>query len=186
MGDSPDDLRRAARNARDRTRRAHDRERLTRQERARRDARKRAMIASRGGACARCKRTVEEIGHVAAFDFHHVDPRSKRCNINRMYYLREELRAQELAKCIVLCATCHRVVEATAAEETESGAGGAVPSLAAMKRPQGRPPLGSEHALRIASERMADAIRRAEAIAHRRAEEKRRREAAWREMPPLF
>jgi hypothetical protein len=170
MQDTAEDLRRAARNARDRTRRAHDRDRLTLRERQRRDAKKRIMLASLGGRCKRCLRTVEEIGHVAAFDFHHLIPATKRYGINRIYNLRAELREEELSKCIVLCANCHRIVEATSATFVASSKGvkeSVSPVL--RKRRQGRPPLGSAHALQIACERMAAVIRRAEARATRRA-----------------
>lgn len=173
MQDTAEDLRRAARNARDRTRRAHDRDRLTLQERQRRDARKRTMLTSLGGKCKRCLRTIEEIGHVAAFDFHHTNPATKRYGINRIYNLRAALREEELSKCIVLCANCHRIVEATNATFVASplsshGVKESV-SLVLQKRKQGRPPLGSAHALQIATERMAAVIRRAEAAATRRA-----------------
>jgi hypothetical protein len=190
MPESHEEHRRAARNARDRARRAYDRDRLTRLERRRRDAKKRAMIAYLGGACQRCKRTVEDLGHAAAMDFHHRDPQQKRYNVNRMYTLREELRRRELDKCDLLCASCHRVIEATASDTPASGKGtdddSAGPSLARLRRPRGRPPLGSAYALRVASARVADVIRREEVAARRRAEERRRAESNRRLMPSLF
>jgi hypothetical protein len=188
MHDSHDARRRAALNARDRARRAHDRERLTRLERTRRDAKKRAMIAYLGGACRRCKRTVEELGHAAAMDFHHRDPRQKKYNVNRMYTLREELRRRELDKCDLLCASCHRVIEAMANDDDNTSDGDDHPALllAAHRRPRGRPPLGSANALRVANARIADVIRREEQAATRRAEERRRAEANRRLMIPLF
>ena len=48
--------------------------------------------------------------HPAALDFHHEDPSKKEANIHRLLQngLSSKLE-KELAKCIVLCANCHRI-----------------------------------------------------------------------------
>jgi len=56
-------------------------------------------------SCTKCG-----FSHPAALDFHHVDPKEKESNIHRLLsnglYKRLE---EELKKCIVLCANCHRI-----------------------------------------------------------------------------
>ena len=66
-------------------------------------------VESKGGKCQIC-------GYnrcIAALEFHHVDPTQKlfgiRCAGNTMSW--EKMRA-ELDKCVLLCANCHREVEA--------------------------------------------------------------------------
>jgi hypothetical protein len=70
--------------------------------------RRRITDAAKAGGCARC-------GHkdLSALDFHHVDPRSKKRNVSTYApsWSEEELRA-EIAKCVVLCANCHRALHA--------------------------------------------------------------------------
>ena len=48
--------------------------------------------------------------HVAAFDFHHVDPKKKIAGINRMINRNNSLEKiqAEIAKCRVICSNCHR------------------------------------------------------------------------------
>lgn len=62
-----------------------------------------------GGECALC-------GYnkcPAALEFHHLDPSQKEFNIGQSGATRSwQLVQQELLKCILLCANCHREVEA--------------------------------------------------------------------------
>ncbi len=56
--------------------------------------------------CADCGQT-----HPATLEFHHLDPAKKEVNISRLIATSSSLRRlkEEMAKCIVLCANCHRI-----------------------------------------------------------------------------
>lgn len=58
-----------------------------------------------GGKCARCGWT----GDPAAFEFHHRDKSQKEFCISRYSNKKWELVKNELAKCELLCANCHRI-----------------------------------------------------------------------------
>ena len=64
------------------------------------------------GGCVVCGET-----HIRALDFHHVDPRTKRFAIaaSVKQYRSPKQVLSEMAKCVLLCATCHRKVEADSA-----------------------------------------------------------------------
>jgi hypothetical protein len=48
--------------------------------------------------------------HVAAMDFHHVDPSTKEDNVWRLISNGQYAKAyEEIKKCVVLCANCHRI-----------------------------------------------------------------------------
>jgi len=56
-------------------------------------------------ACAKCN-----FSHPAALDFHHTDPSQKESNVHRLSANGQYKRAhEEIKKCIVLCANCHRI-----------------------------------------------------------------------------
>jgi len=56
-------------------------------------------------ACTKCGFT-----HHAALDFHHEDPSKKEYNVNRLVSDGRFRKAyEEIKKCIVLCANCHRI-----------------------------------------------------------------------------
>ena len=105
---------RQRRNARERAARAARRDAVAEREREKRDELKRRMIAYLGGACMRCRRTLEDFGHPAAFDFHHRDWRTKVFNVAGNYKRSWPVLRAELDKCDLLCACCHRVTEALA------------------------------------------------------------------------
>lgn len=63
------------------------------------------LEAKAGKSCVRCGEA-----HPACLDFHHVDPSTKTVNFDKMrrdMFPREKV-LEELAKCIILCANCHR------------------------------------------------------------------------------
>jgi hypothetical protein len=70
---------------------------------------KQLAVAHLGGKCTIC-------GYnkcVDALDFHHLDPKEKSFAISYKGYTRSwENVKLELAKCILLCANCHRELEA--------------------------------------------------------------------------
>lgn len=58
--------------------------------------------------CTKCN-----FSHPAALDFHHTDPSQKEGNVHRFAANGQYKRAyEEVKKCIVLCANCHRVLHA--------------------------------------------------------------------------
>jgi hypothetical protein len=75
--------------------------------RARRSVIKSVCVAAFGGHCSQCKEQVPD----AAFDFHHLRGKdqaiSKAIDNGSVAQL-----AEELAKCALLCANCHRVEHA--------------------------------------------------------------------------
>jgi transposase len=69
---------------------------------------KRTLVAEAGGACALCG--YDEL--LAALEFHHLDPATKRFGIGTRGLARNiaALR-EEAAKCVLLCTRCHVEVE---------------------------------------------------------------------------
>jgi hypothetical protein len=70
---------------------------------------KRRLVQEAGGSCRLC-------GYdrcVAALEFHHIDPTTKRFSLSQKGMSRalDTVRA-EAAKCVLLCANCHAEVEA--------------------------------------------------------------------------
>lgn len=56
-------------------------------------------------ACTKCG-----FNHFAALDFHHEDPTQKEHSVNRLVSDGRFKKAyEEIKKCIVLCANCHRI-----------------------------------------------------------------------------
>ena len=49
--------------------------------------------------------------HPAAIDFHHIDPKTKEFSIGSELYNGKSIESikEEMKKCIVLCANCHRI-----------------------------------------------------------------------------
>jgi len=48
-------------------------------------------------------------GHHAALDFDHIDPKTKRRDIAKMHTTNIKALREEMEKCQVLCANCHRI-----------------------------------------------------------------------------
>ncbi len=69
---------------------------------------KRILVAEAGGRCSICGYD----RHVAALEFHHLDPSEKEFTLARRgAHSIEKLRA-EVSKCVLLCSNCHAEVEA--------------------------------------------------------------------------
>lgn len=77
-----------------------------------------AQIRSRNRAYAgnlKMERGCAQCGyrkHPCALQFHHLDPSTKKFTIGRTNEWSINMLASEIAKCIVLCANCHAVLEA--------------------------------------------------------------------------
>ena len=55
--------------------------------------------------CTHCN-----FSHPAALDFHHVNPAEKEHNVHKLVANKQFKKAyEEIKKCIVLCANCHRI-----------------------------------------------------------------------------
>lgn len=67
---------------------------------------KRQAVAYLGGKCRHCGFD----GHNSAFDYHHIDPNEKDINFKSSRQWSWERLKQELDKCVLLCANCHRGV----------------------------------------------------------------------------
>lgn len=67
---------------------------------------KKKAIEYLGGVCKKCGFA----GHFASFDFHHIDPKTKEMNWNKMRKKSWDNLLVELNKCILLCSNCHQVV----------------------------------------------------------------------------
>lgn len=72
----------------------------------REDKRKRKLWAIEylGGQCTACAQKF----HPSVYEFHHKDPSTKDRDPSKMLQLSMERLTEELDKCILLCANCHR------------------------------------------------------------------------------
>lgn len=68
---------------------------------------KQIAIDALGGKCADCGGVFPP----AVYDFHHVDPTEKEYNLGNIIRRKRnrEIIAEELSKCVLLCANCHRI-----------------------------------------------------------------------------
>jgi hypothetical protein len=96
----------------DERRRAYDRgrpqevkDREAEKARATRRANKWQFIEKMGGECQDCHNTFP----MCVYDFHHLDPNEKDIEPGFLFHRRLDVIEQELAKCILLCANCHRI-----------------------------------------------------------------------------
>jgi predicted transcriptional regulator len=70
---------------------------------------KTALIEWNGEKCQSCKSQFD----VSVYDFHHVNPSSKKANLGILIARRSYLEiAAEAPKCVLVCACCHREIEA--------------------------------------------------------------------------
>ncbi len=76
---------------------------------------KQKAVEYKGGKCERCGYDK----HLAALEFHHLNPEEKDFNFGDMKSRKWEDIKDELNKCILLCSNCHRV-EHSKYEETSS------------------------------------------------------------------
>lgn len=70
--------------------------------------RERGRVVLERGSCLRCGES-----DAAALDFHHLDPSAKNGEVARMARSGAAAKARaEAAKCVILCANCHRKLHA--------------------------------------------------------------------------
>jgi hypothetical protein len=65
-------------------------------------------INKKGGECLDCKLRLKD-SHYAVFEFHHLDPSQKDFNWTKLRLRSQADVDKELAKCVCLCANCHRI-----------------------------------------------------------------------------
>lgn len=66
------------------------------------------MAESMGGKCVCCGYNK----HITALEFHHIDPQNKSFSFGRYNVCRWDDIVIELRKCVLVCANCHREIEA--------------------------------------------------------------------------
>ena len=64
---------------------------------------KRNFVDSQKNKCVKCGDTRSYV-----LDFHHIDPETKEFTIGKMKKSSENIIQNEIEKCVVLCANCHR------------------------------------------------------------------------------
>lgn len=92
-----------------RSRAADDPEWYERRKESRSDARrqkKSKAVASRGGVCAKCLGSFPDY----VFEFHHVVPEEKEHTPSKLFMLSDSKIEQELAKCVMVCSNCHKII----------------------------------------------------------------------------
>lgn len=70
--------------------------------------RKIQYIKSLGGKCEKCGLQLTDTNY-SVFDFHHIDPKQKEFTWTKMRLLSDKKIKEELIKCQLLCANCHRL-----------------------------------------------------------------------------
>ncbi|MCC6460155.1 MAG: hypothetical protein IT260_06775 [Saprospiraceae bacterium] len=73
--------------------------------------RKIKAIHYKGSQCDRCQLNLNNT-HYSVFEFHHLNPKIKEFNWTKLRMTSWEKITQELDKCILLCANCHRIIHA--------------------------------------------------------------------------
>lgn len=68
-------------------------------------SRKKQAVSHMGGRCADCKMVYPYY----VYEFHHLDPSQKEAQFNTLRRRSWEAVVAELAKCVMLCANCHRI-----------------------------------------------------------------------------
>lgn len=65
-------------------------------------------IRQLGGRCVDCGFIFNETNFPVC-EFHHLEPKNKDFDWNRLRLRSEKILQEELKKCIILCANCHRI-----------------------------------------------------------------------------
>ena len=70
--------------------------------------RKMFSIEYKGGKCEDCG-IIATMENRSIFDFHHLNPSNKKDDINEIHTKNIDRLKEELDKCVLLCANCHRL-----------------------------------------------------------------------------
>lgn len=70
--------------------------------------RKIKAIEHMGNQCADCGLHVRD-SHYSVFEFHHINPEEKDASWTKLRLRSWDSILHELAKCVMLCANCHRI-----------------------------------------------------------------------------
>ena len=76
--------------------------------------RKQEYVDRMGGACSQCGWKPKAAREYAAMDLHHKDPGTKVATVSELWTGSREKLEVELAKCVLICANCHRIHHAEA------------------------------------------------------------------------
>ena len=71
----------------------------------RRDERKAKLVKEFGDVCHDCNRSFA----VCCYDFHHVDPSTKKFEIAPRLDGNYDTILEEAKKCVMICSNCHRI-----------------------------------------------------------------------------
>ena len=71
--------------------------------------RKIKYIQQLGGKCQSCGLELTD-SNFSVFDFHHTDPQEKEYVWTKLRLFSDSRIQEELSKCIVVCANCHRLI----------------------------------------------------------------------------
>lgn len=78
--------------------------------------RKKAFVRLLGDKCCKCG--IRHNGkNTAIFDFHHRDEKDKKGDWTKMRNRSLERQREEIAKCILVCANCHRLIHAVSSKK---------------------------------------------------------------------
>lgn len=85
--------------------RAANREKIRKRDKEKRQQRLNQAIERLGGRCNLCGEEYPS----CVYDFHHLDPSTKEFTIGENMFVSEERFFNEVDKCVLLCANCHRI-----------------------------------------------------------------------------
>jgi hypothetical protein len=80
--------------------------RFTPWSREQRRSNKKLAVEFMGGKCSRCG----IVGPAVIYDFHHIDPTTKKANVGRLMSNSFANIKIELEKCSMVCFNCHRII----------------------------------------------------------------------------
>ena len=78
--------------------------------------RKKVFVRLLGDKCSKCG-IKHNNKNTAIFDFHHRDEATKKGDWTKMRNRSLERQREEIAKCILVCANCHRLIHAKSAKK---------------------------------------------------------------------
>lgn len=86
--------------------RVENKDLISKKQKVKRTSRREEAIKFLGGKCSACGNVFNN----CCYDFHHVDPTTKSFHISANKTISKKAFWNEISKCILLCANCHRMV----------------------------------------------------------------------------